>query len=876
QYNIEVLVDEKKIQQLGLTLGQVTQAIRSFNNNVPLGNYVLGDFRYDYRIKGKVETLSELMDIPITIGNTNQGPRKYVRLADIASVQRDYKDDSASYGGIAKDGNNVATTVVIYKANRSNIFENAGEAKALINKELQKPMYAGIKTEYTTDLSEIIIEDYASLGSNALQSVLLIFLIMWLFIGLKQSLIATFAMPLSFFITFIVLNWMGYTLNFLTNFSLVLTFGMGIDTVVVIIEAAYELMKKGYNAKTAILLAMKQYAQPNMTSSIANMIVFLPMLALPGITGKFLAYIPITIFITLAASLFLASSINNAIFWKLNNNQKYYFKPADYKEGEDEEILLSDEDKELLKLEQAGKEARESEDQPATDKFINKIAHRYSTKLHRILERRFWRRRSYIGPVVALILSFILLSGSIGFTLFPSGDNEFMNIAIETKQGATTESMIGLAPKISQIISSIPELRNFNITVSNNTISIAVRLVKKNQRDKNSFEVQDDILAQLAYLKEKGYIVESKVQEGGPPTGKAVGIQIVADDTSLLNDLKKVSTDFEQYLKSLEGTMNVTNSSKNNPGQFEFTRDNNKLAQLGLTPSDFQNELLSALLGQNAGTLSLEKKDRDIIVKYKGFASNLTPEAILSTVISTKNGPIMLGSVAEYSINQALSSLSRKDGDITISVESDLELGKNPTDYQPKLVAFAQTYQFPSGVSYKAGGENAENAELIQATLVAFMVAIFLIFLVLVYQFNSFSQSIMILYSIITALLGVNIGLWITGNPYSMPFMIGFISLIGIVVNNAIFIIDKINSNLKLGAPILEAIIDAGKTRFKPVIISSLTTILGIITLAFKDEFWAGLARTVVFGLLFSSVMTLISVPNLYYTIYNRKNKHKI
>lgn len=119
------MVDEKKIQQLGLTLGQVTQAIRSFNNNIPLGNHTLGDFRYDYRIKGKVETLSELMDVPISIGNTNQGPRKYVKLADIASVQRNYKDDSASYGGIAQDGDNVATTVIIYKANRSNIFENA-------------------------------------------------------------------------------------------------------------------------------------------------------------------------------------------------------------------------------------------------------------------------------------------------------------------------------------------------------------------------------------------------------------------------------------------------------------------------------------------------------------------------------------------------------------------------------------------------------------------------------------------------------------------------------------------------------------------------------------------------------------------------------
>ncbi len=873
QYDIDVLLDEKRLQQLGLTLGQVTQSIRNFNANLPLGNHTLGNFKYDYRIKGKITTVSELMDIPINLTIGTQGPKRYIRLADIATIERNYKDTSLGYGWIKADGDNVATTLVIYKANRSNVFENAGEAKKLIEKELQKPIYAGIKVEYTTDLSEIIIDDYASLGSNAVQSVILIFLIMRVFVGLKQSLIATLAMPLSFFITFIVLNRMGYTLNFLTNFSLVLTFGMGIDTVIVIIEAAYELMKKGYNAKTAVLLALKQYAKPNITSSLANMIVFLPMLALPGITGKFLAYIPITIFITLAASLFLASSINNAIFWKLNINQNYYFKPKDYEEWEDEEILLSEEDKELLKLEQEGKQARNAEAQPATDKFINTVAHWYSTKLHRILEHRFWRKRSYLGPVALLIMSFVFLSGSIGFTLFPSGDNEFMNIAISTKEWATTDSMKSLAPKVSQIIADLPELRNFNLVVSNNTINIAVRLVKKGKRQKNSFEVQDELLSMLAYLKEKWYTVESKVQEGWPPTGKAVGVQLIADDTSLLNSLKKVSVDFETYLKSLEGTTNVSNSSKNNPWQFEFTRDRNKLAELWLNPSDFQGEVLSALLGQNAGTISLEKKDRDIIVKYKWFKNNLTPEVLLSTIINTKNWPIMLGSVAEYSINQSLNLLSRKDWDLTITVESDLEIGKTPTDFQPKLVTFASSYQFPAGISYKAWWENAANADLIQATMVAFAVAIFLIFLILIYQFNSFSQSIIILYSIITALLGANIWLWITWNPYSMPFMIGFISLIGIVVNNAIFIIDKINSNLALGANLLEAIVDAGKTRFKPVIISSLTTILGIITLAFKDEFWAGLAWTIVFGLLFSSVMTLISVPNLYYSVYKRRER---
>lgn len=213
------------MQQLGLTLPQIAQSIRVFNTNTPLGNYTLGDLKYDYRIRGKIESMSDLMQIPITISK-GQGPSQYIRLSDIALVQRKYNDESLQYGGTPSSSGsiNVASKIVIYKANRSNIFNDAGKAKKLIEDEIKKPQYKGISLDYTTDLSEVIIEDYKGLASNAWQSILLIFLVMRFFVGLRQSLIATVAMPLSFLVTFIALNRAGYTLNFLTNFSLILTF----------------------------------------------------------------------------------------------------------------------------------------------------------------------------------------------------------------------------------------------------------------------------------------------------------------------------------------------------------------------------------------------------------------------------------------------------------------------------------------------------------------------------------------------------------------------------------------------------------------------------------------------------------------------------
>ena len=864
-YDIEIQINPTQAKQLGISIGQISQIIKSFNTNIPLGSYRVGDLNYDYRINGENSSIEQLLRIPI------KTPWGTVNLGNIATIVRNYTALGRSLGGGYGVSGQTAISMTIYKANRVNIFKTATSAKEVIESELKKQRYQWLKVSYTRDLSDTIIDDYSSLSSNALQSIVMIFLITWFFIWLRQSLIATIAMPVAFFITFIILNSFGYTLNFLTNFSLILTFGMGIDTVIVIIEAGYEYMKQWFNSKTGILLALKNYALPNITSSLANMVVFLPMIMLPGITGKFLAYIPITVFITLLASLFLASSINNAFFQKINTNLKYYF--ADQEDEKHEEVLLGEDEKELLALERVGKEKRWRDQEKLSDRWIDRIAQWYVHLLQWILNSKLWRRVAIFWPIGLLILSFVLLSPRIGFKLFPSGDNPFINFEIIGKVGMHTDAMMPYTNGLDTIIAQIPEVKNYTITVQDNSIDILVILTKKWERNRNSFDIQTEIESGFSYLAHQGLKVQGKVQAEWPPQGKAIGLKLVAEDTSLLADLKKVSVDFETYLKSLTGVVNVTNSSSNNPGQFEITRDRDQLSVLGLTPTDIQWEVYVALNGVKSSTIQLDGRERDIRVKWGNLTGGLDPSTLMAMTIPTSAGAITLWSVAQYQINQSLSVIKRKDGKLTIAVEGDTAPGVVTTDVQPLFVTWAEQYKFPRGISYVDGGENAANADLISATISSFFIAIFLVFLILVYQFNSFSKPMIILYSIITALLGVNVGLRITGNPYSMPFAIGFISLIGIVVNNAIFLIDKMNKNLELGTDIYTACREAGYTRFKPIIISALTTILGIVSLVFKDEFWAGLAWTVVFGLFFSAFMTLFSIPSIFYAVYAKRSQ---
>jgi multidrug efflux pump subunit AcrB len=863
-FDMQVQLDQTKLESYGLTVWQVLTQIRAYNQNLPLGNYALGDLRYDYRIDNEITSLSDLQNIPITLWSS------YIRLNELAKIVRSYKNKTISYGWIYNSANNHAIELTIYKKNRSNVFQDSTTARTVIDETLQKLPFSWLNVAYTVDLADVIVDDYSSLARNGITSVILVFLITALFIGLRQSLIATIAMPISFFITFMVLDYLGMTMNFMVNFSLILSFGMGIDTVIVFIESARENMKKWYNPTSAILITMHMYARPNIITSLINIVVFVPMLVLPGIVGKFVSYIPITLFSTLLASLLLALTVNGALFAKLNKKLDYYYNDDEHDESL---AIMNDEEKEILYIEREGKKSIPLDDAPWLERIIDRMRDRYVTILQFVVAHSFWRKVVILLPVGLVIGSLVLLGPSIGFKLFPSGDNPNINFQITAREWTDIKSMAKIVSGVDVLISQLPEIKSYSLSVQNTAVDLWVSLVKKEERTRDSFEIQAEIESGLSYLKTAWYKFEGKVQAGWPPVGKAVGIKLIASDKKLLSQLKQVSKDFEDYLSSLTGTINVTNSSTQSPGQFSFTFDQERLAELWLTPSDVQSEIYSAINGIKAGTMTVDTKERDIVVKMNTFADEVSPEMLYNLILTTKSGQIRLSDIASVSTDPALTSIKRVDQDIVISIEADLEQWLQPTNFQPQLESFAKNYKYPTGISYKSGWENEANADLIQSAMMAFVVALFLTFVLLVYQFNSYAKPAIVLYSIFTALLWVNIGLWVTGNPYSMAFAIGFISLIGVIVNTAIFLVDRINENQKKWVWLIESILEAGQARFKPIIISTLTTILGLWSVVTQDEFYAGLWYTVIFGLLFSSVITLIAVPILYYSVFRERNE---
>ena len=879
EYEIKILISKAKLENLNLSLTSVAQTLRAFNKNTPIGNYTIGDLNYDFRFDGELNSITELENIIIKWNGTSS-----IKLKDVAQIEKKYKEKNIkSLWFYNASWYNYVTLSVNKKAGDS-IFSISKSAKETLESYIaDTPWFEDLGIKYSQDLGAAIVEDYKNLGSTAIQTFILVFLTIFIFVGLRESLIGSILLPLAFFITFIALNVMGFSLNFLTNFSLVLTLWIAIDTIIVIIEWASERQKLWFSRKNAVILAVQDLKAPLISGTATTLVAFLPMIFLPGVIGKFLAYIPITVFSTLLAALILSLTLASALFYKLAAQKKTYHKDVTH------EKALSTEERDFLAKEREGKREIKSEVLSFREKQLEKLSEKYYRILSKFIHSKKSRILSLTIPFILLVLSFVFLSPKIGFTLFPASDEGVININIEAQTWVEQERLRKYIPQIEAIVSTYEEMKVYYVSLSWNSISVYIELtdaiIRKDAGMLDVFEVEDQILTKLEPLQSEWLKVEIATQANGPPTGAPVWIKLNVAQAKDISTLKKVADDFKSFLQDIPGTKNVSTSSTDNPGQFVFRFDTNKLSFSGITPDDILGELRIYFSGITAGSIKSNYEENDIVLSIAEFEDSVSPEDIEDLLVTTRIGKIRVWDYASFSFEPALSSIGRLDGKINISVESELENGVLPTDIQPQLIDFAEQYNFPEGISYSSWGENSENSELIFATIQSFFIAIFLIFTILVFQFNSYSQPIIILYSVVLALLWVNIGLFVTGNPYSMTFGIGFIALTWVVVNDAIILVDRINRNLDrlnrnfdkstlTKEDYIESLVAAGKSRLQPIIVTTITTVFWVLPLALQDPFWAGLGFTIIFGLAAGSFMTLFIVPSFYYTIYlNKKMK---
>ena len=870
-YEIKVLLDKNKVELLGLSIRDISNIIKLNNKDTPIWNYRVGDLSYDFRFEWELSNITELKNLVIRDSGNSQ-----ILLKDIWEFKIEYPWDTIKRLGFYNIVGQNYSSLVFNKSSWANVFDASKASKDALEKLLKNnDEFEWLSVEYSKDMSAAIVEDYKILGNTALTTIILVFITILFFVGFREWIIASLLLPLAFFITFITLDSLWLSMNFLTNFSLVLTLWIAIDTVIVIIEWASEKMRLWYSRKSAIMLAIRDFKSPLISGTSTTLVAFLPLMFLPWVMWKFLSFIPITVFITLVAALFLSLTVGSVIFVKLMKTKKDYHLDPKLEKN----LVL--EDLELLKLDRKGKEEKKSEKMSLRERFLINLWNFYEKTLKKVFDSVLLRISFVVVPFVLLILSFIFLSPKIGFTVFPATDEWVLQIKVTWETGAKEDSMKKYISDFDEILSKTPEIKVYYTKVSGNKVSVYVDLTdKKIRKEKGQLHVmklEKALEEKFSYLKSEGLELEVAALKWWPPGWAAVWVKLVVNSAKRFDELKLISEDFEKFLLWVPWSKNVFSSSSNAPGQFVFEFDKARLSNIGLNQNDILWELYFYTNWIKAWSIKSETEDNEIIVSFKAFEDKLTPQDISNLVVQTKVWKIRVGDFASFEFKKSVNNISREDWKIIIEVGSEVGEWFLPTDIQPKLDEFVKNYNFPDWISYVWGWEWAENKDLIVSTIKSLFISIFLIFSILVFQFNSFRQPTIVLYSIILALLWVNIWLFLTENPYSMPFMIGFIALTWIVVNDAIILIDRINKwiitaeNLTKKVDYIEVLIIAWKTRLQPIIVTTLTTVFWVLPLALQDEFWAGLGFTIIFWLFVWSFMTLVVVPILYYYLVLRK-----
>lgn len=872
-FEYQIILNWEKLNDLWINLSTVVDIIRNYNRNFPLWNHRFWDLEYDFRIQWELSTVNEIMELPIRTSNWSQ-----IKIWDIAKWEISQINNSISKIWFTNLNNDLDYIILSFeKENDVSIFSASRNSKNALDEIFSSFSFSDLEYIYTNDLADLIIKDYWTLSESAIQTIIMVFITLLIFIWLKQAILATFSLPLAFLITFIVLNQMWLTLNFLTNFSLVLTLWIAIDTIIVITEWATIKKRLWYHSKYAILLAIKELKAPLIAWASTTLVAFLPMMLLPWIMWKFLSYIPITVFATLVAALILSLTLNSPIFYRLNKKNDSYYKDLSV------EQFFSEEEKLLLDLQRKWKkELLDTNKKSLPDRFFEFLQLFFEKFLSIFIKNRLTRLLTIFLPIFFLVLSFIFLAPRIWFTLMPSSDSDYFSFTIKWDNWIVTENMLVYTYWFDEIFNDIIEIDNYYYNVNNNSITLEFNLLSVSDRQKlwlkNVFEIERIVDKKLNYLREKWFTLSSQIMQSWPPSWSAVWIKLTADDVSLLSDLRLISIDFRDFLSSLEWVRTVSVSSEDTPWQFIMLYNYDNIAKLWLTPSQISSEIYNNLNWIKAWSIRQWYYDRDIVVMNSKFIDNISISDINNIPIFHQNWVVRVWQLVDTYIEPNINSVSTQNKSITVDIDWDLfvEFEARTSQIQSDLISFAENYNFPSWIWFKSWWEQEENKELLIWLLVAFLVTLVLMFAILVLQFSSYIQPLIILYSIFLALLWVNIWLYITWNPYSMTFWIWFIALTWIVVNNAIILIDRINSNIWLIDDYKQVVIQSAKSRLRPILLTTLTTIFGILPLSLQDEFWAWLWFTVIFWLASWAAMTLFVIPCIYYELFLRKKEKNI
>lgn len=900
---VTVLVSQVELERYGLSLGEVTNALRNANQTFPIGQIVNDGISYNVAFEGDIADTDMIANTPIA---SRGGQPVYVR--DVATIE-DGLAPAASLSRLSVDGapSENSVSLNVYKSSGGDITTITADVEDRINElTAEGGALSDINAVIVQNSGEIVRDDLIRLSTSGFQTVVLVVLVLVIVIGWREGLLAGTAIPLTFLFGFIGLYLSGNTINFLSLFSLILGIGILVDSAIVMVEGINRKMKDDptIDKQQAAIQTVHEFSLPLISGTLTTVSMFAGLFIVSGVIGQFIASIPFTLIFLLFASLFVALAIiplfaasvlkrrsatvieQKQVAYSRNLENWYRSKVTPFIDNDEKQWQFLSGIMALLIF--------------ALSLPINVIggilaapvAYFLTYRLYVWRARRdirsIWRTVAWIFLVIPTVVLIFFVSGKIFPTVnlvevifFEQGDVEYVIVELENPEGTTKEVTDIAIRRVEEVLYDEAYIDSFTTTVGSGSqfggggsgekfANILVNLSE--DREVTSTEVVEDLRAQVAPFNDIKVTVNQP--SDGPPTGAAIVVKFLGDDLAEITDLANQAA---EVMRNTEGVVNIETSTNNNNTEFVLNLDRAKAAALGLDPLTVSQTARTALFGSDATSLTTLEDDIDVVVRLNVSGSedvtaetaNVTSiDALENITIPSQTGPVPLSSVVSVSLRESSAIINHEEGSRVVTINADVADGANARNLQSEVISSVrEQLEIPDDVELSTGGgETEESNQAFMEMFLALVVGILLMVAVLVLQFNSFLHTRYVLSILPYSLIGILGGLALTQNPLSFPSMMGFIALSGIVVNNSILLIDMMNQLRKQqpDRPIRDVVLDTAGNRLRPILLTTVTTVIGMLPLAFAGDLWAPLAYAVMFGLLFSVFVTLVLIPILY------------
>ena len=870
---ILIEVNPERLHYYKINMAQIQQTLAGTNRNVSAGASEGRTNRIVMRAPGEFETPDEIFSM--VIGTTANGTPVYMR--DIAMVRYSFEDEKSRarhYNFTAADGE--SSTDKYTKPEKTvsiEIMKKSGENLLALTDAVEETIKnLGLSEDVSIitslDQSKEVRMMLSDLENGIGTSLILVLLVIFVGLGARNAVLVALAIPFSMLLSIIILSMFDFTLNMMVLYSLIMALGMLVDNAIVIVENIYRHFAAGLSRTQAALLGTTEVAWPVIASTATTVGAFFPMIFWPGIMGSFMGFLPKTVITVLLCSLFVALVINPTLCSLLMKRKK----------GKNQAAV--------------------------TDSAIPSypLVLVYSRLLKYMLNRPYWTLST---SAVILIFSIALYGVfGAGTEFFPTLDPNTVTCNIKPPEGVSLDEADRLSGQLEARIFGKPgsgfdkpvnNLKTASVTIAlgGGPVTSRIQFVDRDYRAektsvtvaemRNRIEGLDSEGARITYpLYGADYDVEKPTE--GPSSGKPVSVDIFGED---LNRMAYVIEDMKGFMNATEGVAKPTDDAATSQPTLEWRIDRARAGMFGLDQGTVASFLQLAVGGIRSGTFGHGDDEQDILFRMPEFYHASTTQLVNITVPTPAGGFLPLTSVAAATLVPGPVSIKHNDRRRVLNAGAEVQPWiRADADVRTRFQQKVEKYPFPPGITHSFGGTAEDQKESEEFLMQAFLAALFIMGVVLVVQFNSILVPMIIFASIVLSLIGVFTGLLVFNLPFGIIMSgIGVISLAGVVVNNAIILLDAIRQMQAKGYEIYDAVVTAGMIRFRPVLLTAITTILGLAPMAFKfnldfinlsyqydtesSQYWQSMAVAIIFGLLLSTLLTLGVVPTLY-VIYDR------